>query len=202
MTDENRIPDDGEEVRGPGSGSEENISGPAPQAPDSDAEAAPDADAPQLSDDDLDLLSGQTTAEALAEERLADLQRLSAEYANYRKRTEDTRVLEQQRITGEALKALLPVLDDLDRAAKHGDLEGESPFATIALKLRNTVQRMGLTSFGEVGDTFDHNIHEAIFQQPTPDAEAETVIDVVETGYWVGDTLLRAAKVVVAVPTE
>ena len=94
------------------------------------------------------------------------------------------------------------MLDDLDRAEKHGDLEGDAPFATIAAKLRGSVEKLGLVPFGAKGDAFDHNLHEAVFQQPSPDVETETVIDVVETGYLVGSTLLRAAKVVVAVPAE
>lgn len=163
-----------------------------------DVETSPGAD--QLSDADLDFLSGQSDAEELAAERLADLQRVTAEYANYRKRTEAGREVERERAVMEAVKVLLPVLDDLDRAEKHGDLEGESAFATIAAKLRGAVERLGLAPFGEKGEPFDHNVHEAIFQQPSPDVETETVLDVVETGYTLGSTLVRAAKVVVAVP--
>ncbi len=133
-------------------------------------------------------------------EHLADLKRISAEYANYRKRTEDNRVIERERVLGEVLSSLLPVLDDFDRAEKHGDLVEESAFATIAAKTRATVTKLGLKPFGAVGDVFDHNIHEAIFQQPSDEVETETVADVVETGYWIGSILLRAAKVVVKVP--
>lgn len=153
-----------------------------------------------LSDDDLDILSGQTTADQLAAERLADLQRVTAEYANYRKRTEANREIERERATGEAVKGLIPVLDDLERADKHGDLVEGSAFATIAAKLRSSVERLGLTAYGEKGDPFDPQIHEAIFQQPTPGVAVETVADVVETGYLLGSTTVRVAKVVVAVP--
>jgi molecular chaperone GrpE len=153
-----------------------------------------------LSDADLDFLSGQSNAEDLAAERLADLQRVTAEYANYRKRTEANREIERERAVADTAKAILPVLDDLDRAEKHGDLEGDSPFATIAGKLRAASEKLGLAPFGTVGETFDHNVHEAIFQQPSPDVTEPTVIDVVEVGYTLGSTLVRAAKVVVAVP--
>ncbi|KRC47121.1 molecular chaperone GrpE [Leifsonia sp. Root227] len=153
-----------------------------------------------LSDDDLDLLSGQSTADQLAAERLADLQRVTAEYANYRKRTESNRELERERAVGDTVKGLLPVLDDLDRAEKHGDLEEGSAFATIAAKLRTTVERLGLTPYGEKGEPFDPQIHEAIFQQPTPGVTVDTIADVVETGYRLGSTTVRVAKVVVAVP--
>ncbi|MET0886908.1 MAG: nucleotide exchange factor GrpE, partial [Mycetocola sp.] len=107
-----------------------------------------------------------------------------------------------ERLTGDVIKVLLPVLDDLDRAEKHGDLEVDTPFAAIAAKLRTSIGKLGLASFGEKGEPFDHNVHEAIFQQPSPDVETETILDVVETGYTIGSTLLRAAKVVVAVPAE
>jgi molecular chaperone GrpE len=153
-----------------------------------------------LSDDDLDILSGQTTADQLAAERLADLQRVTAEYANYRKRTEANREVERERAVGEAVKGLIPVLDDLERADKHGDLTEGSAFATIAGKLRSSVERLGLTPYGEKGEPFDPQVHEAIFQQPTPGVTADTVAEVVETGYRLGSTVVRVAKVVVATP--
>jgi molecular chaperone GrpE len=153
-----------------------------------------------LSDDDLDVLSGQSTADAVAAERLADLQRVTAEYANYRKRTESNREVERERVVGDTVKGLIPVLDDLDRAEKHGDLEEGSAFATIAAKLRTTIERLGLTPYGKAGDVFDPQIHEAIFQQPSSDVTVDTVADVVETGYQLGSTTVRVAKVVVAVP--
>ncbi|KQM81926.1 nucleotide exchange factor GrpE [Agromyces sp. Leaf222] len=134
------------------------------------------------------------------DEHLADLKRITAEYANYRRRTEANRELEKERAIGATVSVLLPVLDDLDRAEKHGDLEGESAFATIAAKLRASVERLGLAKFGEPGDVFDPQKHEAIFQQPSPDVEVDTVADVVETGYTLGGTQLRAAKVVVKTP--
>jgi len=153
-----------------------------------------------LSDDDLDILSGQATAEQVAAERLADLQRVTAEYANYRKRTEANREIERERAVGDAVKGLIPVLDDLERAEKHGDLGEGSAFSTIAAKLRTAVERLGLTPYGEKGEPFDPQIHEAIFQQPTPGVTADTVAEVVETGYRLGSTTVRVAKVVVSVP--
>ena len=153
-----------------------------------------------LTDADLSFLSGQSSADELAAERLADLQRVTAEYANYRKRTEANREVEKERAVGEVVKVLLPVLDDLDRAAKHGDLEEGGPFTAIATKLRSGVERVGLIPFGAAGDEFDPQIHEAIFQQPSDEVTAPVIADVVESGYHLGSTLLRAAKVVVAVP--
>ena len=135
-------------------------------------------------------------------EHLADLKRVTAEYANYRRRTEANREVERERVTGEVVKVLIPVLDDLGRAEKHGDLEGDTAFATIAAKLRASVERLGLKPFGAVGDPFDPTIHEAIFQQPSADVTTDTVGDVVETGYYLGSSLLRVAKVVVQVPSD
>ncbi|MEJ3405759.1 nucleotide exchange factor GrpE [Rathayibacter sp. YIM 133350] len=155
-----------------------------------------------FTDADLSFLSGQTSVEELASQHLNDLKRVTAEYANYRKRTDANREIERERAMGEVVKVLLPVLDDLDRADKHGDLQGEGAFPTIASKLRASVERLGLTPFGAVGDLFDPTMHEAIFQQPDPAVDSEVVADVVETGYYLGSHMLRAAKVVVKVPAE
>ncbi|MET0812870.1 MAG: nucleotide exchange factor GrpE, partial [Microbacterium sp.] len=133
---------------------------------------------------------------------LADLKRLTAEYANYRRRTEEQREVEIERAKGAAAKGLVPVLDDLDRAEKHGDLEAGSPFAAIAEKVRAVAERMGVTAYGVAGETFDPQQHEAIFQVPTPGATESTVVEVVEVGYRLGSIELRPAKVVVAVPGE
>lgn len=182
----------------------------------SDPESQVDSELPETIDDELtvqdildaaqaDGLEEEVDAERVADaspehEHLVDLKRVSAEYANYRKRTEANREVERERLTGDVIKVLLPVLDDIDRAEKHGDLEADTPFSAIAAKLRTSIAKLGLAPFGEKGEPFDHNLHEAIFQQPSPDVETETILDVVETGYTIGSTLLRAAKVVVAVP--
>jgi len=172
------------------------------QAPDTDD----DATAEGIEEDELtvqDILDAANLEVAdPSSEHLADLKRVTAEYANYRKRTEANREIERERVTGEVVKVLLPVLDDLYRAEKHGDLEGDSAFATIAAKLRASTERIGLKPYGSVGDAFDPTVHEAIFQQPSPDVEVETVGDVVETGYYLGSSLLRVAKVVVQVPSD
>ncbi|MFF2272760.1 nucleotide exchange factor GrpE [Agromyces sp. NPDC058136] len=173
------------------------------------AEGAPEEGAPEASDsfdDEAELTVDDILNAANAEvqdpsdEHLADLKRVTAEYANYRKRTEANREFERERAVGQAVAVLLPVLDDLDRAEKHGDLEGDSAFATIAAKLRGSVEKLGLAAFGEVGEPFDPNRHEAIFQQPSDEVEVDTVADVVETGYTLGGVQLRAAKVVVKTP--
>lgn len=203
----------------PQEGTSDAAQGDAGDDPDSgapaDAEAANTADGPgggeqgdpELTVDDI-LNIGQSEAAAEQEKSdyetqlLHDLKRLQAEYANYRRRTEEQRDLEIARAKGEAVKGLIPVLDDLDRAEKHGDLADGTPFAAIAEKVRGVAERMGLVAYGAAGEVFDPQQHEAIFQQPTPGATEATVLEVVELGYRLGDIELRAAKVVVAVPAE
>lgn len=144
-------------------------------------------------------------ADAPAEEHdlLLDLKRLQAEYANYRRRTEDQRELEIARAKGSVAKGLLPVLDDLDRAERHGDLADGSPLAVIAEKLRGVVSRLGVETYGAAGEAFDPQQHEAIFHAPNPGGVADgTILDVVEVGYRLGDIELRPAKVVVAGSAE
>lgn len=166
-----------------------------------EGESYQDADVEtSMSDADISFLDA--AGEDLAAERLADLQRVAAEYANYRKRTEANRELERERAVGDTVKALLPVLDDIDRADKHGDLVEGSPLLAIASKLRSVIERLGLTPYGAAGDVFDPKLHEAVLQQPTPDVTVDTVLDVVETGYLLGSTQVRVAKVVVAVPAS
>jgi molecular chaperone GrpE len=136
------------------------------------------------------------------DEHLADLRRVTAEYANYRRRTERERETIRERATGEAARAILPVLDDLDRAEAHGDLVEGGPFTTIAQKLRAQVGKLGLVAYAEPGEAFDPHQHDAIFQRENPAVTRPTVSDVVERGYRIGDTVLRVAKVVVDTPSE
>jgi molecular chaperone GrpE len=190
-------------------GSDAQASGPAPQNPDSDEARAAEGADEELTVDDI--LNAEQTDEAAAEDAaiadaeatlLNDLKRLQAEYANYRRRTDEQRQTDIERAQGEAAKGLIPVLDDLARAAQHGDLVEGTPFAVIAEKVRAVVERLGVVSYGEAGEEFDPQQHEAIFQQPTPGAEKTTILEVVEVGYRLGDVELRPAKVVVAVPAE
>ena len=92
-------------------------------------------------------------------------------------------------------------VDDLNRADAHGDLAG-SPLELVAQKIRTGFERFGVAAVGEVGEAFDPNRHEAIAKLPTPGATSETVADVIEIGYVLGDRLLRPAKVAVAAPAE
>ncbi len=199
MTDkdfENEVP--GEE------GSETDVSGPDSQEDRRQAQEPLTVDDILNADQTDDALTADDAVDLPPEAAgyLADLKRLTAEYANYRRRTEDQRQVDIERAKGEAVKALLPVLDDLDRADKHGDLVEGTPFTAIAEKVRGVSERLGVIAYGAAGEAFDPQQHEAIFQVPTPGIETATVLEVVETGYRLGSIELRPAKVVVAVPAE
>jgi molecular chaperone GrpE len=132
------------------------------------------------------------------EERTHDLQRITAEYANYRKRVDRDRGAAAEQTTGSVLTALLPVLDDIDRAREHGDLVG--PFASVAETLTAVTGKLKLSAFGEKGDPFDPNRHEAVAHQTSPDVTEATCVEVMRRGYTLGERLLRPALVAVADP--
>ncbi|NLS09326.1 nucleotide exchange factor GrpE [Nesterenkonia sp. MY13] len=126
-----------------------------------------------------------------------DLRRVQAEYVNYRRRVERDRNLEKERVKGQLISELMPVLDDIAAARQAGDLE-DGPFAHIASRLEQVLNAQGLSPIGSVGEAFDPNEHEAIMQQPSEDIEADHVAIVVRSGYRFGDRLLRAAQVIVS----
>ncbi|BEL10532.1 hypothetical protein Q0Z83_087230 [Actinoplanes sichuanensis] len=132
------------------------------------------------------------------EERTHDLQRVSAEYANYRKRVDRDRGAAAEQTTGKVLTDLLPVLDDIDRAREHGDLVG--PFASVAEQLTAVTGKLGLVAFGEKGDPFDPNRHEAVAHLTSADVDEPTCVEVMRRGYTLGERLLRPALVAVADP--
>ncbi len=134
------------------------------------------------------------------DERTKDLQRLSAEYANYRKRVDRDRALVVEQATGSVLGALLPVLDDVDRARDHDDLVG--PFAAVAEQLVNALTKFGLTAFGAKGDPFDPTRHEAVAHLTSAEVTEPTCVEVMRRGYLLGERLLRPALVAVADPVE
>ncbi len=132
------------------------------------------------------------------DELTGDLQRITAEYANYRKRVDRDRGLVAEQATGTVLAALLPVLDDIDRAREHGDLVG--PFGSVAEQLVNALTKFGLTPFGEKGDTFDPTRHEAVTHETSAEVTEPTCVGILRRGYLLGDRLLRPALVAVADP--
>jgi len=139
------------------------------------------------------------TVEQQLAERTADLQRLQAEYVNYRKRVERDRA--HARTAGEAsvLRSLLTVLDDIGRAEQHGELEGG--FKAVADALQQAVKAHRLESFGASGEPFDPKLHEALFHAgESSEVEVTTIDSVVRTGYRIGDDVLRHAQVGVVDP--
>ena len=129
-------------------------------------------------------------------ERTADLQRLQAEYANYRKRVERDRMAVREQALANVLTELLPVLDDIGRAREHGELSGG--FKSVAESLEGVAVKLGLTSYGEDGDPFDPNVHEAVLHDESEDVTETICSTVMRKGYRHNDRLLRPAMVTVA----
>ena len=137
------------------------------------------------------------TADPVAE-LTADLQRVQAEFSNYRKRVERDREAVRDAVVAKTLSELLPVLDDIGRARSHGELEGG--FKSVGEALEVTVTRLGLTPFGQPGDEFDPMRHEAIAHEHSVDAKTSTCIAVFQPGYEFAGQVIRAAIVSVADP--
>jgi molecular chaperone GrpE len=129
-------------------------------------------------------------------ELTADLQRVHAEYANYRKRVERDRELTRTTAVGGVLGELLGVLDDIDRARQHDELEGA--FKSVGESLEATVTRLGLEKYGSAGESFDPNIHEALTHEASDEVSEPTVVAVYQPGYRYADRVLRPARVAVA----
>ena len=139
-----------------------------------------------------------TELRAQLAERTADLQRLQAEYANYRKRVDRDRATVREQAVASALTELLPVLDAINQANEHGELSGG--FKSVADSLQGAVGKLGLASYGQRGDAFDPKIHEALAYSDSPDVTEDTCVDIFQPGYKVGERILRPARVAVAAP--
>lgn len=138
--------------------------------------------------------------QAQLDERTADLQRVQAEYQNYRRRVERDRVAVREQATANVLSELLPVLDDIGRAREHGELTGG--FAAVAESLEAVLTKLGLSPFGQKGDLFDPVIHEALMHSYSPEVTEPTAVEVLQLGYQMGDRVLRPARVAVAEPGD
>ncbi|MGC4176125.1 nucleotide exchange factor GrpE [Demequina sp.] len=149
--------------------------------------------------DEAGAFSALDAAQTKAAEHLADLQRLQAEYVNYRKRVDRDRAMASELATARTVEALIPTLDDLAAAREHGDLE-DGPFAAIAAKLEAALGQLGWSSFGAVGDAFDPVLHEALLSQPSADVTEPTITTVAQPGHRIGERVLRPARVIVAQP--
>ncbi|MGW1715774.1 nucleotide exchange factor GrpE [Streptomyces sp. NPDC002156] len=131
-------------------------------------------------------------------ERTADLQRLQAEYQNYRRRVERDRITVKEIAIANLLSELLPVLDDIGRAREHGELVGG--FKSVAESLETVAAKMGLQQFGKEGEPFDPMIHEALMHSYAPDVTETTCVAILQPGYRFGERNLRPARVAVAEP--
>lgn len=131
-------------------------------------------------------------------ERTADLQRLQAEYVNYRRRVERDRESVRELAVIGALVELLPVLDDIGRAREHGELTGG--FKVVADSLEAALGKLGLVAYGEEGESFDPTVHEALMHEYSTEVAEPTCVAVLQPGYRVGERVVRAARVKVAEP--
>lgn len=137
-------------------------------------------------------------AAARLAERTADLQRVQAEYANYRKRVERDRIAVREQALANVLSELLPVLDNIDRAREHGELSGG--FKSVAESLEAVAVKLGLVRYGDPGEPFDPKIHEALMHSLSADVKEPTCVQILQPGYKVADRILRPARVAVAAP--
>jgi len=128
----------------------------------------------------------------------ADLQRLQAEYANYRKRVERDRAVAHEMAIGSVLTELLAILDDVDRAASHNELTGG--FKAVADQMAAITNRFGLEKYGTEGDAFDPQIHEALLHDTSADVSVPTASKILQPGYKYKDRILRPARVAVTDP--
>ncbi len=130
----------------------------------------------------------------------ADLQRLQAEYSNYRKRVERDRAVAHELAIGSVLTELLATLDDIDRASQHGELTGG--FKAVADQLASLSNRFGLEKYGKDGDEFDPQIHEALMHETSADVAVATASKILQPGYKYKERILRPARVAVTEPVE
>jgi molecular chaperone GrpE len=192
----------------PASAAPEAGSGPAEDQP-ADGEERETGETRESPEEVPEMVTGQAVKErggpqaadlaAQLAERTADVQRLQAEYANYRKRVDrDRAAVREQAVVG-TLTGLLPVLDAIDQAREHGELSGG--FKSVADSLQAALGRLGLVTYGEKGDPFDPKIHEALIHSYSADVTEDTCVEILQPGYKVGERILRPARVAVAEPS-
>lgn len=170
---------------------------PSPDAAAASEPQAQEAAAPAATD------VGQAEIEDLKQqlaERTADLQRLQAEYLNYKRRVERDRQAVREMAVAGVLADLLPVIDDIGRAREHGELEGG--FKAVAEAFEAVLNKLGLERFGEPGDPFDPHVHEALMHSYSDEVTVASASHILQPGYRLGERVLRPARVAVAEPTE
>lgn len=177
------------------------------QAGSAGAGDAAEADTASASNDESEVPAAEAgeevKGEGVADEAakyLDDLQRLNAEYAAYRRRSERDQAKAKEAGMVSLVEALVPVLDEVKLAAENGDVTG--PFETHVSKLVEALGKAGVEQYGAVGDEFDPELHEALMQQPSEEATEPTIFLVMQPGYKLGDRVIRAARVGVHLPQE
>ena len=150
-----------------------------------------------LAPEDLEILE-EASRDLVAEYR-DRAARAEAELANFRSRVERDRQANREAVIVEVMRSLLPAIDDLDRAESHGDLQG-GPLELVAQKIRQSLERFGLERVGVVGEEFDPAKHDAVARVPASGISTDTVAEVIECGYTLGEKLVRPARVAVSVP--
>ena len=140
----------------------------------------------------------ETSTKSAEEVLTEDLQRLQADYSNYRKRVDRDRAVAYELAVASVLNELLPILDDLDRARTHGELEGG--FKSVADQIENAVTKIGLVKFGEAGTPFDPQIHEALMHLTSTEVTEVTATEILQKGYKYKERVLRPARVTVTDP--
>ncbi|NUR08155.1 MAG: nucleotide exchange factor GrpE [Nocardioidaceae bacterium] len=173
---------------------------PGPEVPEQGVtDQAPASGEENLADDtEAGLVGDLAAAQAAVAALTDDLKRLQAEYVNYKRRVDRDRQLVKENAVFAVLSALLPVLDDLDRAREHGELEGG--FKAVADSLERIVASQGLVKFGKPGDEFDPRFHEALMHAHSPEVTTTTCRDIVTAGYQIGERVVRPARVTVVDP--
>lgn len=157
--------------------------------------------APESSDKELSDAVDEALAEVEVDEvtvLTSDLQRVQAEYSNYRKRVDRDRITANEITTAIVLSELLPVLDDISRAEEHGELTGG--FKAVADQLLTITTKLGLSQFSDVDVPFDPNIHEALMHATSPDVSETSVTQVLQPGYKFKERVIRPARVAVTDP--
>jgi molecular chaperone GrpE len=189
VRDRRRIDPETFQVREP-----QSAAAPGPGGPVVEDAPTPDPSGPAGEDEQV-----QQLRTALAE-RTADLQRLQAEYVNYKRRVDRDRDLTRKVALEGFVKDLLPVLDDVRSAREHGELTGA--FKAVGEQVERITGKHGLESFGAKGDPFDPHVHDALMQVPAEGVDGPTCVEILQPGYRIGERVLRPARVAVGEPVE
>ena len=175
---------------------------PVDEVPQEAAESAAPAGGPSPEEPPMEQSEQQPDAVADLERRLAertlDLQRLQAEYVNYKRRVDRDRDMVRETAQATVLTAMVPVLDDIERARTHGELTGG--FKAVAESLQRVLTGLGLTRYGEPGDPFDPRVHEALTHAYDDGVEQPTAQTIMQPGYRIGERIVRPAMVGVVEP--